>query len=125
MCVVSYDSCGIAGNDFFFNLTLLQNDKTTPEDLTGSTVIMQLLTDDCAAAPVKNMNGGVVVGDEVNGKIAFNLTDVETQALMPLSPPEDCVDKISFVADVQITWPDLTKEVLLRVKTNFEQGRNR
>lgn len=125
MCVVSYESCGIAGNDFYFNFTLFKADGTTPEDLTGSTVIMQLLQDDCSETVTQAMNGGVVTGEEVNGKVAFFLTDIETQALLPLSPPEDCEKTASFVADVQITWPDGTKEVLLRVNAKFEQGRNR
>ena len=125
MCVVSYESCGIAGNDFYFNFTLFKEDGTTPEDLTGSTVIMQLLVEDCSPSITKAMNGGVVPGDEINGKVSFFLDATETQALLPLSPSEDCQKTIKYVADVQITWPDGSKEVLLRVSAKFDQGRKR
>lgn len=123
MCVVSYDSCAIAGNDFYFNFTLFKSDGTTPEDLTGATVIMQLLEDPCSETVTKNMNGGVVSGDEENGKVSFFLDPTETQALLPLTP--ECELQKTYYSDVQITWPDGSKEVLLRVNAKFEQGRNR
>ena len=123
MCVVSYESCGIAGNDFYFNFTLFKADGTTPEDLTGSTIIMQLLESTCSPTVTKDMNGGIVAGEEENGKVSFFLSDVETQELLPLTPV--CEGSKTYVADVQITWPDGTKEVLLRVSAKFDQGRNR
>ena len=123
MCVVSYQSCCIAGNDFNLNFTLFQNDGATPEDLTGAAVIMQLLNNDCSEGVVIDMNGGVT--DAINGKVEFFLTNQETQSLLPVTPTGECETKKSYVADIQVTWPDDTKEVLLRVTATFEQGRNR
>jgi len=125
MCVVSYDSCGIAGNNFYLNFQLTQQDGVTPEDLTGSSVELQLLNSDCSELAVKNMNGGVVSGSESDGLVSFFLDGTETQALLPVTPVEGCVTTKVFVGDVRVTWQDNTKEVLLRLNAEFKQGRNR
>jgi len=118
-CAVSTDICMIANNDFFFDLQLFESDGTTVIDLTGATAIMQLLTITDAPSSTKDMNGGIT--NAANGQMRFTLTDVETQALLTVGSG----NSTTFVSDVQITFVDTTKEVVLRVNVLVEQGRNR
>lgn len=118
MCVVSESLCFIAGTDFFFDLQYLEADQITPVDLTGATAVMQLLENTVDADEVLTFNGGIT--DAPNGLMRFSLTNAETQSVLPL--PEL---KKTFVSDIQLTYTDLTKEVILRTTSTAEQGRTR
>jgi len=120
MCVVSQPICMIAGNDFYFDLQLLKNDDVTPVDLTFTSATMQLLESDDSISATITMSGGVT--DPEQGLMRFTLTDVETQSLLPIAEGNI---KTTYVADVQITYQDSTKEVILRVDASVEQGRIR
>ena len=120
MCVVSQPICIIAGNDFAFDLQLLQDDEVTPVDLSEATAVMQLLESDDSLTATVTLTGGVT--DGANGLMRFTLTDVETQSLLPIAEGNI---KTSYVADVQITYLNTTKEVILRVDAAIEQGRIR
>lgn len=120
MCVISQNLCIIAGNDFFFDLQLLENDEITPVNLTGATAVMQFLEKDDSINDTIQLSGGIT--DPENGMMRFTLTDVETQSLLPIVEGNL---KASFVSDIQVTYSDTTKEVILRATASVEQGRVR
>lgn len=120
MCVVSQSLCIIAGNDFYFDLQYLEDDEETPVDLTGAAAVMQMLESDTSLTASVQLTGGIT--DAPNGMMRFTLTDVETQELLPISGG---AAKDSYVSDIQLTYVDLTKEVILRASTSVEQGRIR
>lgn len=120
MCVVSQQLCIIAGNDFFFDLQYLAADGVTPIPLAGCVATMQLLEAVDSVTATLDMSGGII--DATTGMMRFTLTDIETQGLLPIAAGN--LTK-SFVSDVQLTYVDLTKEVILRTSTTIEQGRTR
>jgi hypothetical protein len=119
MCVVSQNLCLIAGTDFYFDLQLLKSDET-PQDMTGATASMQLLVADDSLTQTIDFQGGII--DAANGQMQFFLDNTETQSLLPIMTGNIIT---SFVSDVLVDWPDGTKEVILRAKTEVEQGRTR
>ena len=118
MCVVTQDLCMIAGCDFFFDLQYLEDDETTPIDLTGSTAILQLLDSTDSPAAEVTLTGGITV--PLQGQMQFSLDGSQTQDLLEL--PALTKD---FVGDVHLTYPDTTCEIILRVTATVDQGRFR
>lgn len=125
-CTESYSDCVIAGENWDFTITFLENvdqgGGTTvqqPANLTGSTVELQLLVNEDDAAAAKNVN--ITITDPENGIIEAEMTAAETLALNPEPTAEDK----KFIGDVRVTYPDGSKEVIVRLDLEIEATRNR
>ena len=96
----------------------LEDDGVTPIDLTGATAQMQLLNDITDVSQVDDLNGGIT--DAANGSGRFSLTNVESQALLPIVP--DGAASVSFVSKLRFTFADTTTSSVAGVNFSFEQS---
>lgn len=115
MAVGSDDNvCVIGDDDFFYDVTFVENDETIPKDLTGATSKMQLRDIVTDVVVVETMSGGIV--DALKGQMRFTLTDDQTKAILPRA-----IVSRALVFSVKITFQDLTKETILTGILNFAQ----
>lgn len=117
-CPESVSLCFKAGDTITIDWQYTANDSVTPVDLTGATAEMQLLEKITDAAAFKVMNGGLT--DHANGLGQFFLSEVESQALLPVVQDQN-ISK-AFVSVIKITFADTTTKTIAGVNVTIEQG---
>lgn len=118
-CPDSVGLCFVAGDTITINWQYTEIDTDIPIPLTGATAQMQLLDSFADATQVIDMTGGIT--DAVNGIGVFSLTNVESQALLPVGGGGDPVT-ISFVSVIFITFSDTTTKTIAGVNVEIKQG---
>tara|TARA_R100000951_G_scaffold42268_1_gene35566 strand:+ start:86 stop:451 length:366 start_codon:yes stop_codon:yes gene_type:complete len=116
-CVEFVNLCYTAGDTVNIDFQYLEDDGTTPIDLTGATAEMQLLEDitDLTSIPI---TGGIT--DPVNGVGAFSLSKVESQALLPIL--EGTPASIAYISKLRFEFSDATTRSVAGANITFEQS---
>jgi hypothetical protein len=115
-CVEFANLCYIAGDTINIDFQYLEDDGTTPIDLTGATAKMQLLDSFTSLTAVEDMNGGIT--EPLLGSGRFSLTAAESQALLPII---DAIPNVSFVSHIRFTFVDLTIKTVAGADLVFNQ----
>jgi hypothetical protein len=115
-CVQFAELCYIAGDTVNIDFQYLENDGVTPIDLTGATAEMQLLLGIDDAAATDDLNGGITV--PTNGQGRFSLTAVESQALLPIVTGNILID---FISHMRFTFADTTVRTVAGANLEFKQ----
>lgn len=116
-CPEIVELCFVAGDTLTIDWKYTENDGTTPIDLTGATVQMQLLNNITDPTQVIDMTGGLTDPDQGEGR--FSLTNIETQALLPIGSE---AASIAFTSRIKITYSDTTTKTIAGVNVSIEQG---
>lgn len=111
--------CFVAGDTIEINWQYTASDGETPIDLTGATAQMQLLDKITDLVQVVDMTGGLT--DPVSGTGSFSLTNVQSQALLPVGSGDND-DSIKFVSVVLLTFADTTTKTIAGIRVEIEQG---
>ena len=113
-CVGTDSPCGVAGDDFYYNLTFTDSENN-PKDLTGATARMDLRETVTNPAVVQSMSGGII--DAPNGLMRFTLTDEQTASLCPR-------DQVScpYVYSVKLFYADTTEQSILTGTLTFDEA---
>jgi len=118
-CPEIYNACIVAGDDYLFTFAYVEDDGSTPVNLTGSSLKIDFLStiSDASVLITKNLT----IYDAANGLAKFALSDVETLALNPATSST----AVLIIGDLQITYPDSTKKILARVDLTIKPTRIR
>lgn len=117
-CVEFANICFTAGDTVNIDFQYLEDDETTPIDLTGATAQMQLLNTITDVTQVDDLNGGIT--DAANGSGRFSLTNTESQALLPIVAEGQ--PSIDFISKLRFTFADTTTKTVAGANITFEQS---
>jgi len=115
-CVQFADLCYTAGDTVNIDFQYLEDDGVTPISLVGATADMQLLEAIDSLTATKDMNGGITVA--ANGQGRFSLTAAESQLLLPIVTGNTLVD---FISHIRFTFSDATVRTVAGANLEFKQ----
>ena len=115
-CVQFAELCYTAGDTVNIDFQYLENDGVTPIDLTGATAKMQLLEAIDSLAATEDMNGGITV--PTNGQGRFSLTAAESQLLLPIVTGNTVID---FISHIRFVFADTTVRTVAGANLEFKQ----